>query len=112
MSQKRFRFLVSFLRFDNSTTRDRRRAIDNLTPVRGVYERFVTACEENYTSGLGCTVDESLRGFRGLFGFKQYIPNKPRKYGIKVCVLAESQSFYSVVEITPKIALRRKLQFE
>ena len=81
---------------DNSTTRDQQRAIDKLTPIRGVYERFITSCEENYTPGIGCTADESLLGFRGRCGFKKYIPNKPSKYGIKVYVLADSQSFYSV----------------
>ena len=96
MSQKRFLFLLYCLRFDNSTTRDLRRDIDKLAPICSVYETFVTACEDNYTPGFGCTVDESLLGFRGRCAFKQYIPNKPSKYGIKVYVLADSQSFYSV----------------
>ena len=96
MSQKRFLFLLYCLRFDNSTTRDQRRGIDKLAPIRSVYDIFVTACEDNYTPGIGCTVDESLLGFRGRCAFKQYIPNKPSKYGIKVYVLADSESFYSV----------------
>ena len=76
--------------------RDQQRDVDKLAPIRSVYKRFVTACEDNYTPGIGCTVDESLLGFRGRCSFKQYIPNKPSKYGIKVYVLADSQSFYSV----------------
>ena len=96
MSQKRFLFLLYCLRFDNSTTRDQRRNICKLAPICSVYERFVTACEDNYTPGIGCTVDESLLGFRGRCSFKQHIPNKPSKYGIKVYVLADSQSFYFV----------------
>ena len=96
MSQKRFLFLLYCLRFDNSTTRDQRRDIDKLAPFRSVYDIFVTACEDNYTPGIGCTVDESLLGFRGRCAFKQHIPNKPSKYGIKVYVLADSESFYSV----------------
>ena len=65
MSQKRFLFLlrVYCLRFDNSTTRDQRRDNDKLAPIRSVYERFVTACEDNYTQGINCTVDKSLLGF-------------------------------------------------
>ena len=38
---------------------------------------FVLACEENYSPGVGCTVDESLPEFRGGCDFKQCIPNKP-----------------------------------
>jgi hypothetical protein len=96
MSQKRFLFLVYCLRFDDSTTRAQQRANDKLAPVRNIYGKFVTACEANYTPGTGCTVDESLLAFRGRCSFKQYIPNKPSKYGIKIYVLADSKTFYSV----------------
>ena len=52
-------------------------------------------CRKLYPD-LGCTVDKSLLEFRGRCSFKQHIPNKPSKYGIKVYVLADSKSFYSV----------------
>jgi len=96
MSQNRFLFVVYCLRFDDSTTRARRRANDKLAPIRNIYDKFVVACEANYTPGTGCTVDESLHRFRGVCILKQYIPNKPRKYGIKVYVLADSKTFYFV----------------
>jgi len=64
--------------------RAQQRANDKLAPVHNIYDKFVVACEVNYTPGTGCTVDESLNGFRGVCSFKQYIPNKPSKYGIKV----------------------------
>jgi len=76
--------------------RAQRRADDKLAPIRNIYDKFVAACEANYTPGTGCTFDESLHGFRGMCSFKQYIPNKPSKYGIKVYVLADSRIFYSV----------------
>jgi hypothetical protein len=50
-----------------------------LTPIRNIYDKFVAACEANCTPGTGCTVDESLHGFRGMCSFKQDIPNKPSK---------------------------------
>jgi len=96
MSQERFLFLVYCLRFDDSTTRAQRRADDKLAPIRNIYDKFVLACEANYTPGTGCTVDESLHGFRGRCSFKQYVPNKPSKYGIKVYVLADSKTFFLV----------------
>ena len=96
ISQKRFLFLVHCLRFDDSTTRAQRRADDKLAQIRNIYDKFVAACEANYTPGTGCTVDESLLGFRGRCSFRQYISNKPSKYGIKVYVLAGSKTFYSV----------------
>ena len=33
-------------------------------------------------------------GFRGRFGAKQYIPNKPTKYGVKAFTLADSLNGY------------------
>lgn len=71
---------------------------DNI--FRNVYGKFVTACEANYTLGTGCTVDESLLTFRGRCCFKQYILKKKlSKYGIKIYVLADSKTFYSVFSI-------------
>jgi hypothetical protein len=66
-----------------------------LAPIRNIYDKFVAACEANYTPGTDCTVDESLQGFRGTCSFKQYIPTKPSKCDIKVYVLADSKTFYS-----------------
>jgi len=93
MSQKCFLFLVCCLRFDDSTTRTQQRTDEKLAPIRNIHDKFVAACEANYTPGTGCTVDETLHGFRGMCSFKQYIPNKPSKYGIKVYVLADSKTF-------------------
>jgi hypothetical protein len=93
MSQKRFLFLVYCLRFDDSTTRAQRRANEKLAHNRNKYDKFVPACEANYTPGTGSTVDESLHGFRGMCSFKRYVPNKQSKYGIKLYVLADSKTF-------------------
>jgi len=54
-SQKRFLFLVYCLRFDDSTTRAKRRADDKLAPIRNIYDKSVVAYEANYTPGTGCT---------------------------------------------------------
>ncbi len=39
-------------------------------------------------------VDETMVGFRGRFGPKQYMPKKPTKYGIKAFTLAEGEHGY------------------
>ena len=54
---------------------------------------------KNFNPGPDCTVEESLLGFRGRCSFKQYITNKPSKYGIKIFVLADNQTSYSVKSI-------------
>ena len=40
------------------------------------------------------SVDETTVGFKGRFGPKQYMPDKPTKYGIKTFTLADSKQGY------------------
>ena len=40
------------------------------------------------------TVDEAMIGFNGRLGFKQYIPMKPTKRGIKVWVCVDPHNGY------------------
>ncbi|XP_050509073.1 piggyBac transposable element-derived protein 4-like, partial [Diabrotica virgifera virgifera] len=47
--------------------------------------------DENVT-----TIDEQLVAFRGRYPFKQYIPSKPAKYGIKILVLCGSNTSYAL----------------
>ena len=42
----------------------------------------------------GCALDETMVGFRGRFIWKQYIQNKPTKWGIKCFTLADSSNGY------------------
>ncbi|KAL4143281.1 hypothetical protein QTP88_005632 [Uroleucon formosanum] len=49
-----------------------------------------------YNKGEYCTIDEMLEGFRGRCKFRQYIVNKPNKYGIKIFALVDSRVFYTV----------------
>ena len=39
-------------------------------------------------------VDETLYGFRGRCSFRQYIPSKPDKYGLKYWNLVDNASLY------------------
>ena len=95
MSIKRFLFLLRVLRFDDINTRDNRKESDNLAPIREIFESFVAHCNENYTPGEYCTIDEMLESFRGRCKFRVYISNKPAKYGIKIYALVDAKTFYS-----------------
>nr|XP_023012848.1 piggyBac transposable element-derived protein 4-like [Leptinotarsa decemlineata] len=89
MSRERFHFLLRCIRFDNIDTREKRRQLDKLAPIRTLFDYFVENCKEAYTIGLNATIDEKLEAFRGRCSFKQYIPTKPNRYGI--CALVGSQ---------------------
>ena len=47
-----------------------------------------------YTSGESLTVDEQLMPTRGRCSFRQFLPSKPRKYGIKIFWCCNSGTAY------------------
>lgn len=96
MSEKRFKFLLYCLRFDNIETRQERKKYDNLAPIREVFSLFVENCKNAYSVGEYCTIDEKLEAFRGKCFFRQYIPSKPNKYGIKLYALVDARMYYTV----------------
>ena len=95
-SYKRFRFLLRALRFDNLDTRNARKQIDKLAPIRDFHQEFVNNCIAHYNVTEFVTIDEMLHPFRGRCGFVQYIPDKPAKYGIKIYALCDAQTFYTL----------------
>ncbi|XP_031337226.1 uncharacterized protein LOC116166413 [Photinus pyralis] len=95
MSRERFHLLLRSLRFDDINDRENRKQFDNLAPIRQVFEEFVQKCQNNYQIGEYCTVDEMLESFRGRCKFRQYIANKPAKYGLKIWALVDSKMYYT-----------------
>lgn len=95
MSIKRFKFLMRCIRFDDKTTRQERRKYDKLAAVRNIFTKFNDNCKKNYSPGQSVTIDEMLAGFRGRCPFKQYIPSKPNKYGIKLFLLVDAKVWYT-----------------
>lgn len=96
MSEHRFRFLLIHLRFDNLETREDRRQLDKLAPIREIFDNVVDNFKDAYTPFEFVTIDEKLEAFRGRCNFRQYIPSKPNKYGIKIFALADSKTFYTL----------------
>lgn len=96
MSLKRFHAISRVLRFDEKIDRQERRLRDKLAPIRDFWERWVEILPKLYNAGENVTVDEQLVAFRGRCPFKQYIPSKPAKYGLKVWTLCDSASSYAL----------------
>lgn len=94
MPLARFSFLLCCIRFDDDTTRADRRKENKVAAISELFDKFVTNSKQNYTPGDNVTIDEMLVPFRGRCGFRMFIPNKPAKYGIKVQILADSQTHY------------------
>lgn len=99
MSRERFCALKSALRFDDPLRRDKG---DRLAPIRNVFESFVGNIRRLVVAGPHLTVDEQLLEFHGRVHFKQYIPSKPGKFGIKifwVCDVSTSYCLNGIVYI-------------
>ncbi|XP_045073157.1 uncharacterized protein LOC123486044 [Coregonus clupeaformis] len=82
---------------DRQTRAERRAAGggDKLAAVREVWDKWVERLPLLYNPGPDVTVDEQLVPFRGRCPFRQYIPSKPAKYGIKTWVACDSKSSYA-----------------
>lgn len=94
MSLRRFTFLLRTIRFDNILDRAERRATDKLAPFREVFEIFNNNCNDNYSLSEFTTIDEQLVAFRGRCSFRQFMKNKPAKYGLKIFTLTDAKMFY------------------
>lgn len=95
MNRIRFQFLMRCLRFDDINTRQERVQMDKLAPIRLLFEKFNDNQKKCYSHSAHVTIDEKLEAFRGNCSFRQYIPNKPNKYGIKIFALSDSHMFYT-----------------
>ena len=96
MPRDRLRAFFKFLLFNSTSTRTERYALDKLAPIRDVFEAINNSFSKFYIPGTSVTVDEHLARYRGKCPFKQYIPSKPDRYGIKMFVLADANTFYPI----------------
>lgn len=95
MSERRFKFLLRCIRFDDKATRLERLSLDKLAPIRDIFEIFVNNCKTGYCLSEFVTIDEQLPAFRGKCSFRQYIRSKPTKYGIKIFSLCDAKMFFT-----------------
>ncbi|XP_065323152.1 piggyBac transposable element-derived protein 4-like [Gordionus sp. m RMFG-2023] len=96
MNINRFQFLLKVLRFDDMNTRNTRKALDKATHIREIFDIFNDNCNNSYSVGQYVTIDEMLPAFKGKCPLRQYMPNKPSKYGLKIYALVYSRTFYTL----------------
>ena len=59
-----------------------------------IFDTFIAACKANYWLACEVALDEAVKKFKGKCSFKQYIKNKPVRWGIKVFALCCSHTAY------------------
>uniref|UniRef100_A0A8C1HMV5 PiggyBac transposable element-derived protein domain-containing protein n=1 Tax=Cyprinus carpio carpio TaxID=630221 RepID=A0A8C1HMV5_CYPCA len=95
MSLKSFSSLSRVFCFYKRDEEHSRQKSDKLAPVRIIWDKWVERLPLLYNPGPNVTVDECLVRFRGRCPFKQYMPSKPGKYGIKIWAACDSSSSYA-----------------
>ncbi|CAF1514241.1 unnamed protein product [Rotaria sordida] len=94
MSRSRFQNIISRLRFDDKITREERKRTDKFTAIRKIWSYFQDNLQICYRPGSNVTIDEQLLGFRGKCPFRQFMPKKPDKYGLKFWLCVDAGSRY------------------
>ena len=94
ISCDRLKLNYQFCRFDNIDPREERQVRDKFCHVRKLRDKFIEQSQSLYDLGPNATIDEMLLKFRGQCSFRQYIPSKPGRYGIKFWILADAENHY------------------
>ena len=86
MPRNRFDEIKRFLHFSDSSKQVQRgeEGYDRLYKVRCLLDHCKKSFKESYNPRKNLSVDEGMIAFKGHLSFRQYMPAKPTKYGIKV----------------------------
>ena len=88
---KRFWLLNRYFHISDPRQENR---TDKLTKIRPLISKLENAFQRVYVPGKNLSIDEGLVKFNGRLSFKQYMPKKPNKFGIKVWMLADSETYF------------------
>lgn len=85
-SWKRWQGIKRFFKACDPLDEDKNKH-DKMFKVRELFDYFIQACRSNYSPRCEVALDEAIKKFKGRCSFKQYIKNKPIRWGIKIfCV--------------------------
>jgi hypothetical protein len=96
MQRERFERLCKYFHCNDTSNNPPRRTPghDKLCHVRPVLDAVSKTCLDNYKPPKEQTIDEGMIAFKGRLSFKQYLPAKPTKFGIKVWKRASPYNGY------------------
>ncbi|KAK5648157.1 hypothetical protein RI129_003049 [Pyrocoelia pectoralis] len=89
MGRDRFFLILRCLHFSKNPTKNEPKPEDRLFKIRPLIHYFNNKINDTYYPTQNLSIDESMMLYRGRLSFRQYIPNKRHKYGIKFYMLTE-----------------------
>lgn len=93
MSKARFVAIQSFVKACNAATENR--VADKLAKVRLLHDYIKAKCRKLYQPYMNLAVDERMVRNRGRFTFRQFVKDKPTRWGMKLWILADSANGYT-----------------
>lgn len=93
LTRDRFLLILHFIRFANYENLGSEE--NCLRKIQPFVDIILSICRNVYKPSQNITVDESLLLYKGRLYFKQYIPAKRRRFGIKIYFLCESDSGFT-----------------
>ena len=95
MSQQQYSLMMKYLHFENSETFDASTHPNpKLRKIYDLHDMLTKNFKRIYIPEQEISIDESLLKYKGLLGWKQFIPTKRARFGIKLYQLCESKSGY------------------
>jgi hypothetical protein len=90
---KRWKQIKRFMKWSDCNL-DPHNKHDRLYRIREIFDVFIGACRQNYWPGVEIALDEAIKKFKGRCVFKQYIKNKPVRWGFKIFCICCSATAY------------------
>lgn len=90
MSRDRYFLLLKFLHFVDNSTAD---TTNRLYKIENILSKLISNYQDILQPGKILVIDESMVPFRGRLHFRQYIPNKTHKYGVKLYKLCSPEGY-------------------
>lgn len=95
MSYRRFQLIYRYMHFaDNNAFDAKTHECPKLAKIWPVLKHLSSSFQEAITPERDVSIDESLMLFKGRLAWKQYIPLKRSRFGIKSYMLCESKTGY------------------
>lgn len=89
-TRDRYLSILSSLHFSDNTLKND----DNLRKIRSILTHLRKVYKEIFYPFENLCIDESLMLFKGRLSFKQYIPSKRHRFGVKFFVLCDCETGY------------------